>query len=100
MPAWSPVAEDAAIPEVDESTISAPVPLNLGRDRIRIATDMSDIVVGRLLLAGLDLESARWLMDSHPAAGKVEAAIDRIDEAIRDIRNIVFDIHRPRSPQD
>jgi signal transduction histidine kinase len=93
MPAWSSVADDGAIPEVDESTLNAPVALNLARDRIRIATDMSDIVVQRLLLAGLDLQSARGLMDSHLAAGKVEAAIDRIDEAIRDIRNIVFDIH-------
>jgi signal transduction histidine kinase len=98
MPAWQPVANDRARPEVDESTLGALAPLNLARDRIRIASDMSDMVVQRLLLAGLDLQSAHGRMDSHPAAGKVEAAIDRIDEVIQDIRDIVFDINRTHSP--
>jgi hypothetical protein len=92
---WVPsVPDDGAILSCDESSLKAPVSINLARDRLRIANHMSDIAVRRLLLAGLKLESAKGLMDNHPAAANVEAAIDQVDAAIHDIRDILFDVRR------
>ena len=97
-----------AIPELDEASIRPtrdPPPERednwaeaaslLAQDRDRIAADMTDIVVRRLFAAGFALETALGLMDSHPGAGKVREAIDQLDLAIRDVRNIVFDHHQP-----
>ena len=38
---------------------------------------------------------ALGLMGDHPGAGKVQDAIDELDLAIRDIRNVVFELHQP-----
>ena len=70
----------------------------LARDRDRIAEGMNDLVVRRLFSAGLTLETALGLIGGHPVARKVQEAIDQLDLAIRDIRNVVFDHRRPHSP--
>jgi len=69
--------------------------LLLAQDRDRIAADMTDTVVRRLFTAGLALETALGLMGGHPGVGKVQEAIGRLDLAIRDVRNAVFDHHQP-----
>jgi signal transduction histidine kinase len=97
-----------AIPELDEASIQPtpdPLPgragdwadamLLLVQDRDRIAGSMNDLVVHRLFSAGLTLEMALGLMGDHPGAGKVQEAVDELDLAIRDIRNVVFDLHQP-----
>jgi hypothetical protein len=61
----------------------------------RIAAGLADIVVGRLFSAGLALEAVVGLMDDHRAAGTVQEAISELDLAIRDLRDMVFDHHRP-----
>jgi len=70
-------------------------------DRERIALGLNDVVVRRLLTAGQDLQAALGLMGSHPASGKVRHAVDEMDQAIRDIRDTIFD-HPPgeRPPLD
>ena len=58
------------------------------------ATGLNDVVVRRLLTAGQDLQAALGLMGNHPASGKVRHAVDEMDQAIRDIRDIrdtIFD---------
>jgi hypothetical protein len=63
-------------------------------DRERIALGLNDVVVRRLLTAGQDLQAALGLMGNHPASGKVRHAVDEMDQAIRDIRDIrdtIFD---------
>ena len=72
--------------------------LRLAEDHDRIAVGMNDIVVHRLFSAGLSLETALGLIGDHPAAGKIQAAIDEMDLAIRDFRNVLFDRHHPESP--
>lgn len=97
-----------AIPELDEASVRptrdlppgraddwAETALLLMQDRDRIAADMNDIVVHRLFAAALTLETALGLMGGHPGVGKVQEAIDELDLAIRDVRNVVFDHHQP-----
>jgi signal transduction histidine kinase len=100
-----------AIRELDEASIRPtcdPLPgragdwadamLLLMQDRDRIAGGMTDLVVHRLFSAGLALEMALGLMGDHPGAGKVQEAVGELDLAIRDVRNVVFDLHQPDPP--
>ena len=41
---------------------------------------------------------ALGLMGDHPGAGKVHDAVGELDLAIRDVRNVVFDLHQPDPP--
>lgn len=86
--------DEAELQIVNQPAPSAAVRLDLARDRIRIGDNISEVVVRQLLQAGLELQSAHGLMDGHPAAGHVDSAISRIDEAIQDIRSILFDVQR------
>ncbi|MGI8447528.1 MAG: hypothetical protein ACR2MP_10195 [Streptosporangiaceae bacterium] len=61
------------------------------KDPERTAAGMNDVVVRRLLTAGLDLQAALGLMGSHPASGKICHAVDELDQAIRDIRDTILD---------
>jgi signal transduction histidine kinase len=70
---------------------SAEVTLRLVQERDRIAGDMNDIVVNRLFSAGLSLETALGVTGDHLGAAKVQEAIDELDLAIRDFRNVLFD---------
>ena len=72
--------------------------LLLVQDRDRIAAGMNDLVVHRLFSAGLALETALGLMGDHPGAGKVQEAVGELDLAIRDVRNVMFDLHQPDPP--
>ena len=65
--------------------------LDVVEDRERIALGLNDVVVRRLYTAGLDLHAALGLMGDHPASCKVCHAVDELDQAIRDIRNTIFD---------
>ena len=84
-----PVATGAGPPEVG--------PL-LTDGHGRIAAGLTDIVVRRLFSAGLVLETAVGLMGDHRAAGPVQQAISEVDLAIRDLRHMAFDHHRPNPP--
>ncbi len=59
-------------------------------DRERMAAGLNDVVVRRLLSAGQDLQAALELMGNHPADGKIRHAVDKLDQAIRDIRDTIF----------
>ena len=102
---------DGAISDLDEPRVrpmrgpppgrsgeSAEVMLRLAQEHDRIAVGMNDIVVYRLFSAGLSLQTALGLMDGHPAAGKVQEAIDELDVAIADFRTVLFDHHQPGPP--
>ena len=66
----------------------------LTEDHDRIAQRMNDVVVRRIFAAGLDLQVALGLIGDHSGAGKIYHALDELDQAIRDIRDTIFD----RSP--
>ena len=72
-------------------------------DRERIALGLNDVVVRRLFTAGLDLQAVLGVMGDHPMSGKICHVVDELDQAIRDIRDAIFDHlaarppgHRPR----
>jgi hypothetical protein len=69
----------------------AAVTERLAEDRYRIAEGLADVVVHRLFSAGIDLESALGLMGEHRASSKINHAISELDQAIKDIRNAIFD---------
>ncbi len=56
----------------------------------RFALGLNDVVVRRLFAAGLDLQAALALMGDHQVAGTIGHAIDELDQAIRDIRDNIF----------
>jgi hypothetical protein len=56
----------------------------------RIAVSLNDIVIRRLLAAGLDLQGALGLLGDHPASVKIGHATDELDRAIQDIRDAIF----------
>ena len=76
----------------------AELALRLAQEHDRIAAGMNDVVIYRLFSAGLCLQTALGLMDGHPAAGKVQQAIDELDLAITDFRDVLFGHHQPGSP--
>ena len=82
-PAGSPPAPEGAAP--------ARAIVNLAEDRERIDLVLNDVVVRRLFTAGLDLQAVLGVMGDDPMSGKIRHAVDELDQAIRDIRDAVFD---------
>jgi hypothetical protein len=79
----------------------ADVILALVEDHERIAAGLNDVVVRRLFTAGLDLQAALGLTgDHHPASGKICHAVDELDQAIREIRDTIFDDLAADRPPD
>ncbi len=66
----------------------------LTEDHDLIAQRMNDVVVRRIFAAGLDLQVALGLIGDHSGAGQIYYALDELDQAIKDIRDTIFD----RSP--
>lgn len=62
-------------------------------DRDRIARELHDSVIQRLFAAGLHLQASSNRPDT---AQRVSAVVDEIDEAIREIRGVIFTLHRPQ----
>lgn len=85
-------------PEGNGAVGSAEVTRHLAEDHDRIARSMNDVVVRRIFAAGLDLQAALGLIGDHQGASKICHAIDELDHAISDIRDIIFD-HGPRDPR-
>ncbi len=90
-PTRDPPPGSQRAPEDGRTTDSAEAIPGQAEDRERIAADLNDVVVRRLLTAGQDLRAALGLMGNHPANGKVRHAVDELDQAIRDIRHAIFD---------
>lgn len=65
--------------------------LNLAEDRERIDLVLNDVVVRRLFTAGLDLQAVLGVMGDDPMSGEIRHAVAELDQAIRDIRDAVFD---------
>jgi signal transduction histidine kinase len=61
-------------------------------DRDRIARDLHDLVIQRLFATGMSLQGATALIGDPDVAGRVEKAVDALDETIRDIRSAIFSL--------
>jgi len=66
-------------------------------ERERIGRDLHDGVIQSIYAVGLSLEDVPDLMVEEPAeaSGRVERAIESLDQTIRDIRNFIFGL-RPQ----
>lgn len=71
--------------------------LELLEDRDRIARDMHDHVIQRLFATGLSLQSAARLAQHPTVRARLDEAVDALDEAIKDIRRTIFELHRYRA---
>lgn len=56
---------------------------------------MNDVVIRRIYSAGLTLQGALGKLHDQPGAREIGQALDELDHAIRDIRDIVFDLGPP-----
>ncbi|MEU0568537.1 GAF domain-containing protein [Nonomuraea sp. NPDC005983] len=64
--------------------------LSLLEDRDRIAKDLHDVVIQRLFAIAMTLMSTVRLVDRPEGAGRLQHAIDELDETIRQIRSTIF----------
>jgi hypothetical protein len=110
-----PSAAAVAAPDVTRELLTRGPPAGSGRapegcgtaevmrylteDHDRIAQRMNDVVIRRIFTAGLDLQTALALIGDHSGASKIYHALDELDQAIRDIRDTIFDRSPPGSPR-
>jgi PAS domain S-box-containing protein len=64
--------------------------LLLTDDRERIARDLHDLVIQRLFATGMGLQGALRLIDNDRANERVTAAVNDLDDTIREIRTAIF----------
>ncbi len=77
--------------QADEQLREAALELTLLDDRERIARDLHDTVVQRLFAVGMSLQGiASTIGRDHEAAPRIEALVDELDEAIRDLRTSIY----------
>jgi hypothetical protein len=73
------------------ATSPATVTRDPSEDHGELAQRLNDVVVRRIFAAGLDLQGALWLIGEQRGATKIHHAVEEMDQAIRDIRDILFD---------
>jgi signal transduction histidine kinase len=61
-------------------------------DRDRIARDLHDQVIQRLFATGMSLQGAVAQLPDGDATRRVNTSIDALDETIRDIRSVIFEL--------
>ena len=66
-------------------------------DRDRIARDLHDVVIQRLFATGLQLEGLRSLREGSEVMGRIDKAVDALDQTITDIRSTIFDLQQRRA---
>jgi PAS domain S-box-containing protein len=78
--------------ETSAQLLEAKTRLEVLDDRDRIARELHDSVIQRLFAAGLHLQASTGRPDTSE---RVSAVVDEIDEAIREIRGVIFTLQRP-----
>ena len=68
--------------------------LRLIEEDERIARDLHDTIVQRAFAVGMSLEAVRRLA-TGPVLERIDAAVDGLDEMIRDLRNAIFRLSHP-----
>ena len=69
--------------------------LGLAEDQERIARDLHDTVIQRLFATAMTLQSTLRSIDSEAVRGRIDQAIDDLDDTIRGIRTTIFGL-QPR----
>lgn len=68
--------------------------LLVSQDRDRIARDLHDRTIQRLFAAGLTLQGVQIRCEEPTLAGRIETVIDDLDDTIRELRSVIFGLHR------
>jgi len=83
-------AEQAALAIQVARAREAQQRLTLFEDRDRIGRDLHDLVIQRLFAVGLSLQSAGRTTSDPDLAGRLDRAVDDLDDTIKDIRRTIF----------
>ncbi|MFC4062612.1 GAF domain-containing protein [Planomonospora corallina] len=70
--------------------------LGLLEDRDRIAKDLHDVVIQRLFAVAMTLMATARKVERPEAAGRMQHAVDELDQIIRQIRSTIFALQTPR----
>ena len=74
--------------------------LDLAADRERIARDLHDTVIQRLFAVGLSLQGAARAAEKPEVSARIEAAVDELDETVREVRASIFELSPPAMATD
>jgi signal transduction histidine kinase len=66
------------------------------QDRDRIARDLHDLVIQRLYATGMSLQGALPMITRPEVTGRVNRAVDALDDTIKEIRSAIFELQSPR----
>lgn len=69
--------------------------VDLIEDRERIARELHDTVIQRLFATGLSLQAAVRFMTRPEAIERIQRAVDDLDDTVRDIRSVIFELQQP-----
>ncbi|MCU1538947.1 MAG: hypothetical protein JWP82_3298 [Humibacillus sp.] len=94
----TPFTNQVALALLAARTQHARAVVALLEDRDRIARDMHDHVIQRLFATGLSLQAATRVGVPTVVRTRLDEAVESLDEAIKDIRQAIFELHRDRGP--
>lgn len=96
------LAAHAAVAVQNAKLYSQVERLAILEERSRIGMDLHDGVIQSIFAVGLTLESTRLTLppDATESAALIDAAVDGLNDAIRDIRNFILDLRPRRFPGD
>ena len=72
--------------------------LAMFEDRERIAQDLHDTVIQRLFAVGMTLQATAGMIGDPVASSRIEAAVEDLDETIRELRATIFALEANLSP--
>ena len=70
--------------------------LELATDRERIAAGLHDSIVHRIFEAGLEIQGTLQLVSDPTAVVRIRAAVELLDETLKEIRTVVLDLNSSR----
>ncbi len=96
------LAAHAAVAVQNAKLYSQVERLAILEERSRIGMDLHDGVIQSIFAVGLTLESTRLTLppEATESAALIDAAVDGLNDAIRDIRNFILDLRPRRFPGD